>query len=78
MALLVPDPRAWMLRQQPIGERRGGGRLAGVELEPTQVLGADEAVLTRAHEPDRRTVVTVERPAVEVLGDQDVVVERAR
>jgi hypothetical protein len=47
-----------------------------MELDPREVLGADEAVLARANETDRRAMIAVERPVVEVLGDQHIVVQR--
>src|SRR3954470_3908451 len=81
-ALLLPHPRARMGLHEHRAQRYAREQrralvallgLGGVDLDPAQVLRADEAVLTRADQPERRAVVAVERPAIEVLRDQHVV-----
>ena len=79
MALLAPDPRP------AVGPDGAQGaldapprvvqvdRLGRVQLDPTQVLGADEAVLVRTHEPRRRTVLGSQGLTVEPVGDQHAV-----
>lgn len=76
MTLLLPDPRPWVFLEQPVCKGLvSNRRLGGKELNLAQMLGADVAVLVRADETDRRTVVAVEWPIVEVLRDQYVIVE---
>ena len=54
MTLLLPDPRTGMGCKQAVHRRRVQvGRFAGMQLDPAEVLGADEAVLAGADEADR-------------------------
>ncbi len=57
-------------RRSGVVSLRGFG---GVDLDPAEVLGADESVLVGAHEPDRRAVGTVEGAPVEVVSEDDTV-----
>jgi len=81
MTLLVPHPRPSMRLddlQPGIGADRGvvsHSGLGGVDLDAAKVLGAHEAVLIGAHQPQRCTVVSVEMPAVEMLGEDDVITQ---
>ena len=82
MTLLLPDPRPPVRLhhlQAELDERRGVialGGLGGMDPDAAQVLGADEPVLTRADESDRRAMVTVEGAAIETVGDEHVVCQR--
>ena len=78
MTLLVPHSRPWVGTDQRDGHSdrpdantetsfRGGLR---VELDAAEVLGADKAVLVGADQSCRRTMVTVERTAVETVCDE--------
>ena len=46
-----------------------------MNLDAAQVLGADKAVLVGADQSGWRSVITVERSAVETLGDEYVLGE---
>ncbi len=76
MTLLPPDPRPRMGLEQTqphVDDRRGVivlARPGGVELDAAEVLGADKAVLVGADQSCRRTMVTVERTAVETVCDE--------
>ena len=76
MTLLLADPRPRMGLEQTqphVDDRRGVivlARLGGVELDAAEVLGADKAVLVGADQSCRRTMVTVERTAVETVCDE--------
>jgi len=48
-------------------------RLGGVHLDPAEVFGVDVAVLLGTDEPGRRSMVTVERTAIEAVRDEDIV-----
>ena len=52
------------------------GGLCSVQLDPAQVLGADEPVLVRTDEPYWGTVIRGERPPVEGVDEEHVVGER--
>ena len=71
VAFLLPHagPR---MRTGEHGVRVDVARLAGVHLDRAQVLGADEPVLTRAHQPYRRTMGRAERLPVQAGGDEHV------
>ena len=76
MALLVPDSRPRMAPEQP--QDRGRMfvfRLGGENLDTAEVLGIHIAVLVGADQPGRRSMVTVERAAVEAVGDEYLVSE---
>jgi len=75
MTLLLPDPSPRMgLDQRGAAERlRGRG---GADLDQAEMLGVDESILAGAHQPGGGTVVGVQRPILEVLGDQDVISQR--
>lgn len=73
MTLLFPDPRPRMgpehAQRHPVLRRCVAvtlRRRGGVQLDRTEVLGADEAVLVGAHQSSGCTVVTVERKAIEM------------
>ena len=76
MSLLLPDPRPRMGLEQTqphVDDRRGVivlARPGAVELDAAEVLGADKAVLVGADQSCRRTMVTVERTAVETVCDE--------
>ena len=73
MPLLLPDPRPRMGLEQTQRRRCVDAcRLGGVELDPAEVLGTDEAVLVGADQSGRRAMVTVERTAIETLCDEHV------
>src|SRR5688500_9436157 len=76
MTLLLPDACSPMGLDQLQAELREGigvvarPWVAPVELDPAEVLDADEPVLIGADQASRGTVVTVEGSAVEVFGDE--------
>ena len=77
MTLLLPDPRPRVGLEQPQRTRSVDARRLGrVELDTAEVLCADIAVLVRAYQSGRRTVVAVERTTVETVGDQHVLPQR--
>ncbi len=73
MTLLLPDPRPRMGLEQTHRRRCVDTcRLGGVELDPAEVFGTDEAVLVGADQSSRRAMVTVERTTIETLCDEHV------
>jgi hypothetical protein len=50
--------------------------LGGVDLDAAEVLGADVAVLGGADQSGRRSMVAVERAAIETLCDEHAVCQR--
>src|SRR5438876_7693705 len=79
MTLLVPhagSPVRLDQLQAELDQRRRVVVLCwfgSVELNAAEVFRADEPVLFRAHQSRRRAVVPVERPTIEVFGDEHVV-----
>ena len=78
VSLFAPNPRAWMGFEQCQGELRASIRMVpvgwpgGVEFDLAQVLGADESVLLRTHQPERGAVISGQRLSFHVVGQQDV------
>jgi len=80
MTLLFPNPcprmRPEQAQRHPVLGRCVAvalRRFGGVELDGTEVFGADEAVLVGTHESGGCAMVTVERAAIEMIGNEHVV-----
>jgi hypothetical protein len=77
VALLLPYPRPWVILEQHVApSRRRWRRTESVNVDAAEVLGALVAVLRRADQANRCTMVAVEGPTVEPVGDEHLVGER--
>jgi AcrR family transcriptional regulator len=78
MPFLLPDPRPRVISQQATDDATGVGGpwLTGMDLEATEVLGADVAVLVGTDQPHRCSMGSVDRAAVETFGEEHTVGQR--
>lgn len=78
MTFLLPHSRPRVTSEQQRAERRRVSvpRLGRVDLDAAEVLGADVAVLAGADQSGRRSMVAVERVAIEMLGDEHTISQR--
>jgi hypothetical protein len=82
VSLFLPNSAARVRFDEPYQESQIGSpvtvrrRLAGVQLDSAQMLGALVAILLGAEQANRRAVITIQRGSTELVGQQHVIAER--